>query len=193
MAAIAGKGGAVVSADEMRRCLEAFDPGEDARARSSRDAVLALVEGTSDPGARSLFTPGHVTASALVLSDDGGAVLLVLHARLRRWLQPGGHLEPSDGSLVDAARREVREETGLVVGGTEPALVGVDVHDIPAARGEPSHRHYDLMFGFVSPRHLPAPGRGVLRAEWCPLGTLGNLGVDDVLRRAVARARGLRR
>ena len=192
--AATGQGALVVSAHEIRRWVESFDPGDDPRARTSRGAILALVDVALDPCSRHLFQPGHVTASALVISDDGAAVLLVFHARLRRWLQPGGHLEPADRSLVDAARREVLEETGIpLAGGGEPALVGVDVHEIPAARGEPAHRHHDLMFRFVSPMRVPRPGPGVLRAEWCPLHRLAQLGVDDPLRRAAARARDLRR
>lgn len=178
----------MVVAAEVRHWLETFEPGGDERARLSREATIALVESCAQPGARGHFSPGHVTASALVYAPESKAVLLVFHARLRRWLQPGGHLEPSDRSLVDAARREVREETGIdVQAGTEPVLVGVDVHEIPAARGEPAHRHHDLMFGFVAPGRAPVPGAGVLRAAWCPVERLEEFAVDEPLRRAVAR------
>jgi hypothetical protein len=40
--------------------------------------------------------PGHITGSAWVLSPDRQKVLLVHHAKLDRWLQPGGH---SDGEI----------------------------------------------------------------------------------------------
>jgi len=178
----------VTLADEIRRWLEPFDPGDSVRTQRSRDAVFALVAAPAEPGSRTHFTPGHVTASGLVLADDGGAVLLVFHARLRRWLQPGGHLEPGDATLTEAARREVAEETGIVVHGDAPRLVGVDVHEIPAARGEPAHRHHDLMFRFVSARREPVAGPGVDRAEWCPVDRLDRFGVDTPLREAVARA-----
>lgn len=179
----------MVWADEIRRWVEPFDPGSDRRARDSRQAILALLDGSQDPCARTGFQPGHVTASGLVLSDGGDAVLLVFHARLNRWLQPGGHVEASDASVVAAARREVREETGLGVDdGSDATLVGVDVHEIPAARGEPAHRHHDLMFRFVTPRHTPRPGPGTLRAEWCAVSRLDERGVDDPLRRALVRA-----
>jgi 8-oxo-dGTP pyrophosphatase MutT (NUDIX family) len=179
----------VVLADEIRRWVEPYDPGDSARARASREALLALIDRLADPTARTQYAPGHVTASGLVLADDGAAVLLVFHARLRRWLQPGGHVEARDATLVDTARREVREETGIAVETAAPVLVGVDVHDIPAARGEPGHRHHDLMFRFVSPRHRPRPGSGALAARWCAVSALVDLGVDEPLRRAVARAR----
>ena len=48
--------------------------------------------------------PGHLTCSALVV-DDEDRVLRIWHNVFRKWLQPGGHLEPTDTSLVRAALR----------------------------------------------------------------------------------------
>ena len=56
--------------------------------------------------------PGHVTGSAWVLSHDGQRCLLVHHAKLDRWLQPGGHAD-GEVAIAEVALREVREETGL--------------------------------------------------------------------------------
>lgn len=57
--------------------------------------------------------PSHLTASTVVLDRERRQVLLVLHARLGLWLQPGGHCESGDGTLLDVARREAVEETGI--------------------------------------------------------------------------------
>lgn len=174
----------------IRRLVEGFDPLGDPQAAWSRETTLALLSHDRSVCSRSWFEPGHVTASGLVLAADGAAVLLVFHERLRRWLQPGGHIEPTDETVVDAARREVLEETGITVD-TEitPVLVSVDVHEIPPARGEPAHRHHDLMFRFVAPEHGPAPGAGALRVTWAKVDRLEDFGLDGPLRRAVARAR----
>ncbi|MFD0480487.1 NUDIX domain-containing protein [Nonomuraea thailandensis] len=48
----------------------------------------------------------YVTASAAAI-DDAGRVLMIRHRTLRRWLLPGGHLEPEDHSLYGAALREL--------------------------------------------------------------------------------------
>ncbi len=68
--------------------------------------------------------PTHFTASALPLTPDGRRVCLVLHARIGLWVQPGGHFECTDESVVEAAARELREETGLTgTIGPLPALL----------------------------------------------------------------------
>jgi 8-oxo-dGTP pyrophosphatase MutT (NUDIX family) len=100
--------------------------------------------------------PGHITASAFVVAQSTGRVLLIAHKRLGRLLQPGGHVEASDEGLREAAAREAREETGVRVDACAGVLVDIDVHTIPAGRGssgmaEPAHDHYDFRFLFVVP------------------------------------------
>src|SRR6266568_5061366 len=77
-----------------------------------REAIIALLTSTADPFSRHSFVPGHVTASCFIVDPAAGRLLLHLHRRLGRWLQMGGHLEPSE-SATDAALREGGEESGL--------------------------------------------------------------------------------
>ena len=174
---------------EVRGLAEGFAPGGDERARASRQAVLSLLDSAEQPFARSQFVPGHVTASGLVLHPAVDRVVLVFHPRLERWLQPGGHVEPGDPSVVAAAAREVREETGIVVDSSGPSvLVGLDVHSIPAARGEPQHQHFDFMFRFVASGEQAVDAREPHRTVWCPVDRLSEFEVDEALRGAVRRA-----
>ena len=60
--------------------------------------------------------------ATLVLRDAQGAVLLQMRTDFKRWGLPGGILEPGE-NILDCARRELREETGLLAG--DLRLVGV--------------------------------------------------------------------
>ena len=102
----------------------------------------------------------HVTASAIVVTDDCRRVVLHLHKRMNMWLQPGGHIDEGELPWV-AAQREAAEETGLPatlvgeVGDGGPELLHVDVH--PGPKG---HTHLDLRYLLESPMVPPAPPAG---------------------------------
>ncbi|KQT91562.1 hypothetical protein ASG49_11130 [Marmoricola sp. Leaf446] len=84
----------------------------DAEQERLRASYVAHLDAHPDGERRACF-PDHLTAGALVLSHDGGHVLLNLHRKARRWFHFGGHLEDADATLQDAARREAVEESGL--------------------------------------------------------------------------------
>jgi 8-oxo-dGTP diphosphatase len=56
----------------------------------------------------------HSVSAAAVITNDGGDVLLIQRRDNGHWEPPGGVLE-LDESIVDGLRREVYEETGLVI------------------------------------------------------------------------------
>jgi 8-oxo-dGTP pyrophosphatase MutT (NUDIX family) len=173
-----------VSTDRVRALLRAHRPA-DAREAAFLDEMLALTD-ADDPFARSSFAPGHFTASAFVWSPDRSALLLVLHGKLHRWLQPGGHFEPGEDDPIAAARREVREEVGVVADGEE-ALFDVDVHVIPARGADPAHRHYDLRVLLQARTWAFRAGSDAREARWVPLGEVTTLGSDESVLRAVRR------
>ena len=89
---------------------------------------------------------GHVTAAAWVFDPARRSVLLVEHRSLG-WSCPGGHLEPGE-TAVDAAVRELAEETGLHLAPTtaEPiALTRTGVCTRPDTFG---HAHWTLGYRF---------------------------------------------
>jgi 8-oxo-dGTP pyrophosphatase MutT (NUDIX family) len=94
--------------------------------------------------------PGHITASAWIVSHDHGHFLLTHHRKLDRWLQLGGHAD-GDPDVLAVALREAREESGLrqlepVLAGGELLPFDLDVHEIPAWGDDPAHEHHDLRF-----------------------------------------------
>ena len=100
--------------------------------------------------------PAHVTASAIVLDPPSGTVLLHLHRRLDRWLQPGGHIDPAERP-EDAAVRETIEETGVPVAHPEagPLVLHLDEHP-----GPDGHVHLDLRYLLLADRTAPRVAEG---------------------------------
>ena len=88
---------------------------------------------------------GHITGSAWAVDVAGDRVLLAHHAKLGRWLQPGGHSDGNPDTLA-VALREAREESGLDVPALDDAIFDIDVHGIPARGREPAHLHFDVRF-----------------------------------------------
>jgi 8-oxo-dGTP pyrophosphatase MutT (NUDIX family) len=93
---------------------------------------------------------------------------LILHSKIGRWLQPGGHVEPGDLSIVDAALREVHEEVG-VGPGDEPWICDVDVHTFPARHDVPMHLHHDIRVAFTADSADLVVGDGADDVRWWPL------------------------
>jgi 8-oxo-dGTP pyrophosphatase MutT (NUDIX family) len=133
----------------LRQDIEGHPPGDQREAESCR-RCLAELDRLPRPFDQ-LADLTHVTASGIVAGPRG--VVLHNHRRLRRWLQPGGHLEPGE-SPAEAVIRECTEETGLAV--THPAdgplLIHVDVHT--AAQ---DHVHLDIRYLVLAPDQDPAP------------------------------------
>jgi 8-oxo-dGTP pyrophosphatase MutT (NUDIX family) len=114
---------------------------------------VRLLSGGGDFASRRNF-PMHVTAGALLVRGDA-EILLVEHLAYGITLQPGGHLEPTDTTLIGAAVRELAEETGVDPGKVFPALqtpVYIEYGRVPARpeKDEPDHCHLDIGYSFVT-------------------------------------------
>ncbi|MDE0136080.1 MAG: NUDIX hydrolase [Acidimicrobiaceae bacterium] len=101
---------------------------------------------------------GHLTASAWVVNHDATQGLVLLHRKIGRWLQPGGHAD-GEGSLAAVALREATEETGIDGLQVWTAPVDIDVHlFVNRRRTEPDHLHFDVRFLVCAPRHAAPSG-----------------------------------
>ena len=177
-----------MDAAEIATLVSGFSDDSDGEALKSRELVLMMLACTPAPFSRQQFTPGHVTATGLVLAPDEERVLLVHHRRLDRWLLPGGHIEPEDAGPGAAARREVMEETGAVLAGDEdPPLAGIDVHGIPAKGPEPYHLHHDLIFFFRAIADQLQVSEESHDVVWCHPRDFERYGVPANVRRAYRR------
>jgi 8-oxo-dGTP pyrophosphatase MutT (NUDIX family) len=179
----------VIDARALEELLEAHRPEDDAE-RRSLERIRALVRSRSDPFTRA--ERNHVTASAVIARPDGGAFLLVHHRRLDRWLQPGGHVEPGDPTVFEAARREALEETGTrrFESPIGDRILDVDVHPIPPSADRPAHVHFDLRHLLTtSQERFEVQAEEVRRAAWFTLEEALAADVDSSLERALRKAR----
>ena len=172
----------------------------DLKEAGDRDRMIAFLRRHEDPFDRRIVE-GHFTGSGLVMSEDGGQVLLLHHIKLHRWLQPGGHGEPGETRGEDVASREVLEETGLVprLHPWAPRPFDVDIHLIPARKLDPEHEHLDLRYLFVaSPdeplrmeaaENAPEPEEPALR--WFSVGEAVAMDIDPGLKRMIDKASAL--
>ncbi len=87
---------------DLEALVRAYAPKGDSW---SHEWALRVLDNDRPMWPRTEFDPGHFTASAFVVSVDGDSILLIHHAKLGRWLQPGGHIEVDDASIEGATRR----------------------------------------------------------------------------------------
>lgn len=143
------------------------------RVEAWRAALLGVVRERGDAVLDRTREPAHVTASCFVLSHDLEHVLLTLHRKIGLWLQLGGHVEATDATVAEAARREAREESAI------PGLELARAVPVDLERQEVGHVltgcavHWDLGYLALVDRAVPfAASEESRRLEWWPVSAL---------------------
>lgn len=135
-----------MSTFDLRSSLSLYQPINDQEADYKTQMLELFSEG--EIAFQRKRKAGHFTASAWVLDPSKQSVLLILHSKIGKWLQPGGHADGNQ-DLLEVAKKELLEETG--VNGVEllkTTIFDLDIHTIPAHKGIPEHLHYDMRFIF---------------------------------------------
>jgi len=182
---------------ELLARYEAVHPGEEPCA----ERIRALVQAHDDCFERTCL-PGHITASAWILSPDRKRVLLTRHRKLERWLQLGGHAD-GDADVLRVALREAREESGMdrfgvlclgdgAISPAPPLPLDLDVHRIPARGDEPEHAHHDIRYLLVAEEGQPlAISAESIDLDWFDPADLEALEADASLLRLRDKAEAL--
>jgi 8-oxo-dGTP pyrophosphatase MutT (NUDIX family) len=149
--------------------------------------VLALLDEHGAALADRTTAPGHLTGSALVVDATGTRVVVLLHTKLRRWLQPGGHAD-GDMELAAVALREATEETGIDGLRVLVPAIDLDLHEVDHGDALGNHLHLDLRFVVVAPPGAVIEGNHEsLELRWVTMGELEDLADEEGLVR-LARA-----
>ncbi len=176
-----------ITADHIRTTLTAY-LNQHPEAKPELDVVLGLLNDGADLTSRK-SSPGHVTAGAILVGPDD-RILHIHHLATGKWLLPGGHLELADDTLLQAAGRELTEETGIpphVITPHSETPLHIDAHPIDAnpAKDEPAHLHFDFRFLFRTTADIgELQTEEVSDAAWRELDTIS----DPILRRHIAEA-----
>lgn len=146
---------------------------------AARTQVLDLLDEHGPALADRATAPGHLTGSALVVDAGRQRVVVLLHTKLRRWLQPGGHAD-GDHELAAVALREATEETGLEGLEVLVPAIDLDVHRLDHRDALGSHLHLDLRFVVLAPEGAELEGNHEsLDLRWVTLDELEQL-ADEV-------------
>lgn len=104
---------------------------------------------------------GDVQAVAIVIVRDEAGRVLLRRSHQGRWVLPGGVVEPGE-TVEEAARRGVRDETGVVVGRLR--LLGIASGPELASALPEGGRAHRVAIAFVPEDWEGLPGGG--SAEW---------------------------
>jgi len=133
------------------------------------------------------MTEKHHTVMVLIVTDETPRRALMIESRKhQRWMPPGGHQE-SDENPLEAAIREVKEETGIDIADYLPKPVVVDEMSsiiplpsrlvevrIPPRGSEPEHYHLDSLYII----HVSKPLKA--KKNDAELASIGWLSLDDM-------------
>lgn len=159
----------------VRQHVRAVRPG-DVHHETARAQILDFVDAHTDALHRTCVE-GHLTGSAMVVDPASQRMLLMLHVKLGRWLQPGGHAD-GDAALPGVALKEATEETGIARLRVATPAIDLDIHRVEPP-GEPSHLHLDVRYLVLAPPGVSPVGNHESHdLGWFGLDQLPALGVD---------------
>ncbi len=98
---------------------------------------------------------GHLTTGAFLYAIKEKKFLILYHKDLKTYLYPGGHMDINDKTPLEAAKRELKEETGLesfklINNYMESIPFDIAIHNVPyneriKLKG---HTHFDFRYLF---------------------------------------------
>lgn len=100
---------------------------------------------------------GHIVAGGFIYAKEEHKFLVLYHKDLKIFLYPGGHVKNNEKSPLQAAKREIVEETGLSclkqlkLSDNELIPIDIDTHLIKYNKrlNLPEHYHFEFRYLFL--------------------------------------------
>ena len=100
---------------------------------------------------------GHIVTGGFIYSLEERKFLVLYHKDLNMYVYPGGHVDSNDINPLTAAKREVKEETGLndfkqfKIAEDNVIPIDIDTHVVGYNKrlNLPEHYHFDFRYLFV--------------------------------------------
>jgi ADP-ribose pyrophosphatase YjhB (NUDIX family) len=127
-----------------------------------------------------------VPSANVVVVDDAGNILLIRRTDNDNWALPGGALELGE-SLIDTARRETAEETGIQVQIT--GLVGIYTdprHVIHYTSNDEVRQEFSVVFTARPISGKPTSSDESREVHWIPPDKIDSLTMDRSMRMRIA-------
>ena len=121
-----------------------------------------------------------IRIAVALLTGSDGRVLLVRKRGTSVFMQPGGKIEPGEAP-VDALRRELYEELGLVVSPSSPMAIG----RFTAVAANEAGRMIDADIFRLPVVQTPEPRAEIDEAVWVTLAQAGELNLAPLTRDCV--------
>jgi ADP-ribose pyrophosphatase YjhB (NUDIX family) len=142
--------------------------------------VASRIDYYDDPNAPPATTV--VPSANVIVTNQAGELLLIRRADNDNWALPGGAMDLGE-SLVDAARRETAEETGIRVEIT--GLVGIYTdpsHVILYTSNGEVRQEFSVVFTARPISGQPTPSDESREVHWVPPEAVGPLAMDRSMR-----------
>ena len=100
---------------------------------------------------------GHIVAGGFIYAKEEHKFLVLYHKDLKMFLYPGGHVNDNEKNPLQAAKREIMEETDLSnlkqlkLSENEQIPIDIDTHLIGYNErlNLPAHYHFDFRYLFI--------------------------------------------
>ena len=127
---------------------------------------------------------GHIVAGGFIYAREEKKFLVLYHKDLNRYLYPGGHTDSSDINTLETAKREIKEETGLInlehlkLSDDELIPIDIDTHIINYNERLklPEHYHFDFRYLFIIDKisNINLDSEELLNYKWIDINELKN-------------------